>query len=261
VNVEPIIRTARDYDLSFRDQMMSGAARVDGFAPDAPMRFDMPDEMAARMDDAPAPSTAEMLDALRAARPDDPQVRRLANDLRVADAGDGTLAQAEAADAAQRIEQAWRALPPEQQGSLPLTSEPVAGGAPVPTRATTEGAPGSPVSRNAVPPSPARPPDLRAALREAGFVERPADAAALASAQAARARADGGARVETPVGRLDADNARLDAEIADHDAMIDEMVRSGRLSEAEAKAARGEPLPDYASAAQAGAACIATGRL
>jgi hypothetical protein len=68
---------------------------------------------------------------------------------------------------------------------------------------------------------------LRAAIR-------PADAQAVAAAQDARVRAEAGARVETPVAKIETETAAIEARVAEADRVLAEMVRAGRITEAEA---------------------------
>jgi hypothetical protein len=125
--------------------------------------------------------------------------------------------------------------PPGADPAMP-TGPDVPPGSPPPAPRGPGGG-GEPGGAAALPPAPPEAPrPLGPAAAEVGRVERPADAAALASAQAARARADGGARLETPVGRLDAQAADLDARLAETDAILRQQIEAGRLTEADLRA-------------------------
>jgi hypothetical protein len=252
VNVEPVLYTAREHanaEVSLRAELMGGAAQMDLFDPAAPLRMDLPDGMAARMDEAP--SVADMLDTLRAARPDDPEVQQLADDLRAADAGDAPAAMAEGQAVAQRIEEAWRALPPEARPAAAAQAAPGATAGPGQTAAAaqTPSAPSSPDPRA-----------TGAALQDAMRTERPASVRALAAAESARARQDGGTRVNTPAAKIEGEAADLDARMADTDAVLQQMVAAGRISEADLRgldmAAAEERAQLRVKGIEAAAACL-----
>lgn len=240
VNVDPLLRAARDGWASERAELMGTAARVTGEPWDAAaMRVDMPAAIApeARMD-APAPTTAEMLDALRAARPDDPEVARLADEITAASNGDSPAALREGVQAQAKIEEAWRALPPEARGE---PAQPPAPDAPAEARPATVAEAVSAADarveqiqgRNAVAPVVA---DVRALLREAGFTERPRDVQALQAAEAARARQDGGTRVNTAAAKIEGEVAAVDTAVATQDATLRQMLEQGRITEADMRA-------------------------
>lgn len=96
--------------------------------------------------------------------------------------------------------------------------------------------------------------------RAAAPAVRPEDAAAATRAAEARARAEGGQRVETRLARTEAATATLTKEAADTDAVLAELVRAGRIAQAEADAVKApdaaERVKQRVAGIEAGAACL-----